>query len=256
MLLALARADRQSSRADRPDILVADFEGDTYADGGRPPAPRSARGRRRARCRTRCPSAGFLGKGLVNSFLGGDGSTGTLTSPAFKIERKYLNFLVGGGEAPRRRCMNLLVGGKVVRTATGPNDKPGGSERLDWHTWDVAEFEGKDAVIEIVDDETGGWGHINVDHIVQSDTKKQAEPVRRGVRRRQALPAPAGEERRADSGASKFARRRARRVREFDIELADGEAGLLGVRRRVRVQGQDARRRDRRCRPTRRPSTR
>ena len=39
------------------------------------------------------------------------------------------------------------LGGKVVRTATGPNDKPGGTEQLDWHSWDVAEFEGKDAVI-------------------------------------------------------------------------------------------------------------
>ena len=35
----------------------------------------------------------------------------------------------------------------MVRTATGPNDRPGGSEHLDWHTWDVAEFEGKKAVI-------------------------------------------------------------------------------------------------------------
>src|SRR5436309_2793582 len=28
------------------------------------------------------------------------------------------------------------------------------------------------AVIRIVDDATGGWGHINVDHIVQSDRKQ------------------------------------------------------------------------------------
>src|SRR5262245_24003585 len=73
----------------------------------------------------------------------------------------------------------MLVGGKVVRTATVQNDRPGGSERLDWHTWDVAEFEGTPAVIEVVDTATGGWGHINVDHIVQSDARKQAEPARR-----------------------------------------------------------------------------
>src|ERR1043165_8821888 len=33
---------------------------------------------------------GFLGKGLVNSFNKGDDSTGTLTSPEFKIERRSI----------------------------------------------------------------------------------------------------------------------------------------------------------------------
>ena len=41
--------------------------------------------------------SGFLGKGLVNTFLGGDDPQGTLTSPAFKISRKDINFLIGGG---------------------------------------------------------------------------------------------------------------------------------------------------------------
>jgi sucrose-6-phosphate hydrolase SacC (GH32 family) len=67
--------------------------------------------------------------------------------------------------------MNLLVGGGVVRTATGPNLVPGGSEALEPVMWDVQEFVGKEAVIQIVDEATGGWGHINVDHIVATDTK-------------------------------------------------------------------------------------
>ncbi len=84
---------------------------------------------------------GFLGKGLVNSFYGGDDSTGTLTSPPFKIERKFINFLIGGGGIPGETCMNLLVDGKVVRTATGPNDQPGRqraarlARRGTWATW-------------------------------------------------------------------------------------------------------------------------
>ncbi len=116
--------------------------------------------------------SGFEGKGLVNSYYGGDGSTGTLTSPPIKIERRYVNFLIGGGMHPGRTCINLIVEGKTVRTATGPNDKPGGSERLDWHSWDVGDLAGKMAVFEIVDRETGGWGHINIDHIVQSDRRR------------------------------------------------------------------------------------
>ncbi len=101
---------------------------------------------------------GFLGKGLANSFNGGDGATGTLTSPEFKMERKFINFLIGGGGWTNETCMNLLVDGKVVRTATGPNTKPGGSEALALASWDVTELFGKTAVFQIVDSRQGGWG--------------------------------------------------------------------------------------------------
>ncbi len=152
------------------DILVADFEGETYGDWkttGEAFGPGPARGT----LPNQMPVSGFEGKGLVNSFFKGDGTTGTLTSPPLKIERKYLNFLIGGGTHPGRTCINLLVDGQVVYTATGPNDKPGGTERLDWHSWEVSALAGKQAVIQIVDQETGGWGHINIDHIVQSDRR-------------------------------------------------------------------------------------
>jgi len=114
---------------------------------------------------------GFLGAGLVNSFVGGDGSTGTLTSPAFVIERRYIQFLIGGGKYADQTCINLIVDGQVVRTATGPNDRPGGTEHLDWAQWEVSDLGGKTATLKIVDQATGGWGHINIDHIIQTDRK-------------------------------------------------------------------------------------
>ena len=92
------------------------------------------------------PVSGFEGRGLVNSFTGGDDSQGTLTSPEFKIERRYLNFLIGGGRHPGEACINLSVDGKTVRTATGSN-----SEHLRLRSWDVGELIGKTARIEIVD---------------------------------------------------------------------------------------------------------
>ena len=156
--------------AAEPDILVADFEGPDYGDWkatGEAFGPGPARGT----LPNQMDVSGFEGKGLVNSFYLGDRTTGTLTSPPLKIERKYLNFLLGGGMHPGKTCINLLVDGQAVRTATGPNDKPGGTERLDWHSWDVSDLSGKSAVIQIVDQETGGWGHINIDHIVQSDRR-------------------------------------------------------------------------------------
>ena len=192
------------------------------------------------------PVSGFLGKGLVNSYLGGDGTTGTLTSPRVQVERKYLNFLVGGGKHAGKTCINLLVDGKVVRTATGPNDKPGGSEQLDWHTWDVAEFEGKDATSSRSSTtQTGGWGHINVDHIVQSDAKKQAEPVRARVRASTSsylhLPVKNGEPR---SGAMKFVVGRARRSASSTSSWPTAKPDFWVFADVSRVQGQDADGRD------------
>jgi fructan beta-fructosidase len=153
---------------ERPDLPIADFEGPSYhpwvARGeafGTAPATGALPGQMAVE--------GFEGRGLVNSFRGGDDSTGTLTSPPFRIERRFLNFLIGGGKFPGETCLDLLVDDAVVRSSTGPNDKPGGSERLDRASWDVAELVGKSAVLRVVDRRKGGWGHINVDQIVQSD---------------------------------------------------------------------------------------
>ena len=154
------------------DVIIATFEGEDYGawavEGtafGKGPAKGTLPGQ--------MDVSGFIGKGLVNSFNGGDGATGKLTSPVFKIERNYVAFLIGGGGHPGLE-MNLLVGDKAVRTATGPNVVPGGSEALEPMMWDVREFAGKDARIQIVDNATGGWGHINVDHIIATDAKPRA----------------------------------------------------------------------------------
>lgn len=154
-----------------PDgVLLADFEGDSYgswiatgdAFGERPAA--GAIGAQQ-------PVVGFEGSGLVNTFANGDASTGTLTSPAFEITRSHINFLIGGGAHPGGTCLNLIIDGEIVRSATGDED-----ERLNWKHWTVAEFLGETAVIEIVDRHTGGWGHINVDHILLNDSPIAPNP--------------------------------------------------------------------------------
>lgn len=173
ILLPLLYVVLPVAAAEREDIVLADFEGDDYGEWkttgdafGKGPAKGTLPGQ--------MPVTGFLGKGLVNSFTGGDKTTGTLTSPEFTIDRKYVTFLIGGGHHPGKACINLLVEGKAVRTATGPNKQPGGTERLDPHSWDVSDLAGKKARIEIVDQVTGGWGHINIDHIVLTDKKPPA----------------------------------------------------------------------------------
>lgn len=160
------------------DILISDFEGDTYgqwkAEGeafGPGPAQGTLPGQ--------MPVEGFEGNGLVNSFFRGDGTTGTLTSPPIKVERRYLSFLIGGGGHSGKTCMNLLVDGEVINTATGNNTQSGGSERLAPAFWDVSQLLGKTITLQIVDNATGGWGHINVDHIVLTDTKPKLPELAR-----------------------------------------------------------------------------
>ncbi len=156
--------------ASTPDIVVSNFEGDTYGDWkttgqafGAGPAHGTLPGQ--------MVVTGFQGHGLVNSFYQGDDSVGTLTSPEFRIQRRYLKFLIGGGRNPEKLSMQLVVDGQVVRRATGPNERPGGSETLAQESWEVADLAGKTAILRIVDDAKGGWGHLNVDQVVQTDRK-------------------------------------------------------------------------------------
>ncbi len=93
-----------------------------------------------------------------------DQKTGTMTSETFTIERRFISFLIGGGAHKGRTCLNLVVDGKTVRSATGRNQG-----KLFPHRFDVTQFLGKDAQIQIVDNEKGGWGNVEVDHIVFSD---------------------------------------------------------------------------------------
>jgi fructan beta-fructosidase len=208
--------------AAQPDILIADFEGETYGNWvvtGEAFGPGPARGTLPGQMRV----DGFLGKGLVNSFYKGDRTTGTLTSPEFKIERRYMSFLIGGGGYPGKTCMNLIIDGTIVRTATGPNTVSGGSERLEPASWEVGEFLGQSARLQIVDDATGGWGHINVDHIVLTDTRPPAllKELARDITAKERylhFPVKDGASRRTVTLTVN-----GRVERAFSIELADGE---------------------------------
>jgi len=160
--------DPDSTPAPTPELVpagrvIADFEGKHYGDWkttGDAFGPGPAQGR----LGDQNPVDGYLGHGLVNSYYHGDASTGTLTSPEFTITGSFINFLIGGGSS-KATCMNLLVNGQVVRTASGAD-----AERLAWRSWAVGEFKNQPAVLQMVDDATGGWGHINVDQIMLADT--------------------------------------------------------------------------------------
>jgi len=144
----------------QPDIVFEDFESGNF-DNWKVEGTAFGKSPQSGTQPNQQPVDGFLGKGLVNSYTAGDTPTGRMISKEFTIERPLIRFLIGGGADPQRTCIRLVVGGKVVRSATGRN-----REHLDWKVWDVREFMGKKAHLEIIDEASGGWGHINVDQIV------------------------------------------------------------------------------------------
>ncbi len=155
----------------RPAIIFETFEGKDYGAWrieGEAFGTKPARGA----LPNQNAVSGFEGKGLVNSFVGGDSPQGALTSPPFTISRRYINFLIGGGNFPDQTCIDLMVDGKPVRTAVGNN-----SELMAWRSWSVEVMDGKEARLVIVDKASGGWGHINIDQIEFADTPRAGEPA-------------------------------------------------------------------------------
>lgn len=179
VLAALLAAEEPAS--DGREVLLFDFEagyagweasGDAF---GSEPARGTLPGQQHV--------SGYFGKALVNSFLKGDGPRGKLTSPVFELSRSHLSFLIGGGAHASATCMNLLVEGKVVRTATGSASTGSDDEHLSWVSWDVGELAGKSARLEIVDNSSASWGHVLVDHIVLGDRPRAPSHLHPAVAR-------------------------------------------------------------------------
>jgi quinoprotein glucose dehydrogenase len=147
------------------DTLIADFEGPDFAGWtatgeafGAAPAKGSV-GRQK-------PGKGIIGKGHANSFHGDDPATGTLTSPPFTIGGSHLSFRLGGGDHKGKTCLNLIIDGEVVRSAAAHQH----GDFLHYF-WELAEFAGYEATLQLVDDHSGSWGYIAADHIVLHDAK-------------------------------------------------------------------------------------
>jgi non-lysosomal glucosylceramidase len=168
----------------RPDIVFEDFESGTYdgwtvtgtAFGDSPVTEAELPDYMK-----RFGPVGVHGTYFVTSHdfrsSGGDAgradqATGTLTSPPFTLSRRYVRVRVGGGEAPGAACVNVLVDGQVVGSATGAD-----TEVLALRAIDVARWAGRTATIQVVDTATGGWGHVNVDEIVFTDVPPDPVPL-------------------------------------------------------------------------------
>jgi fructan beta-fructosidase len=120
-------------------------------------------------------TAGFAissGDGGVSDYLGARylgtpskvSSVGKIASKPFIIRRTTINFLIAGGNRANT-SINLVIDGKVKRSATGDN-----TTVFKWNGWDVHDLIGKQAYFEIVDsnaDTTNAF--IAIDHIMFSN---------------------------------------------------------------------------------------
>ncbi|MEX2214529.1 MAG: PSD1 and planctomycete cytochrome C domain-containing protein [Phycisphaeraceae bacterium] len=155
---------------DEKDIIIEDFETGDYrnwsvtgdAFGDKPQTLETIAGYQ--------GKINGVGKYFVNSHQKrgggkGDDATGTMISKPFTIERGFITLLVGGGAHGGKTCINLVIDGKTVLTATGKENN-----QMFPVTWDVRSYRGKKAELYIIDNHTGGWGNIGVDQIVMTNT--------------------------------------------------------------------------------------
>lgn len=149
------------------DILIDDFESGSYSPKWKVEGEAFADAPAKGGFKYQQPVSGYSGNFLVNSYFNKDDTTGKLSSVPFKIERPYLDALVGGGDRRDAAFLRVMVDGVEVGRLTGVNN-----ERLEPKSIDLRNYLGKTAIIEIVDNAKGGWGHINVDDIVLTENPK------------------------------------------------------------------------------------
>lgn len=156
-------------RAIGGDIVLGDFEGanlDSWTTNG------TAFGSVPFRPGTvKAKFVQFTGAGLAWSGASGLEGQGTLLSPPFAVERRYINFLVAGNrDFARRIGVELLVDDRPVRSSSATEMR--GDNSLRWRTWDVSDCKGRTARIRINDN--ADYGAIAADSFTQSDEPKTA----------------------------------------------------------------------------------
>ncbi len=126
------------------------------------------------RYRGQQPISGSEGRGFLTSYHPdkGDRTTGRALSPAFTADSdQNLMFLIAGGGGSGVG-FRLWANGDEAAVWRGEN-----TERFKWVVYPLAEVAGQRLQLELFDDETSGWGHIMLDHVmlVQPQFEQQSE---------------------------------------------------------------------------------
>ncbi len=158
----VAAADGVSPTDQSGKPLNLDFESGTMqhwvAEGtafDKQPIRGDAVAKRRADAKSR-----HAGEYWVGSYeVAGDAPQGRLTSVPFKVSQPFASFLLGGGSHEGTRVEIVRADTRTVAFKISGAD----SEELRPVVVDLREQLGKEVFIRLIDEESGGWGHINFD---------------------------------------------------------------------------------------------
>lgn len=187
MVTGQVTREKTPAESDKPDILLADFEADSWKKTGWVAEGDAFKGGPfpRAEAAAHHDIQGHEGKRYAHSHNtraaaevnAADGLTGTLTSPAFKAERRYLSFLLVGGNHPGETCLEVLLGDKVVESATADN-----ANVFKDHVLDLKKWQGQELRLRLADRAKGGWGNIGLDRVVLTDRPAASNTPIEGLR--------------------------------------------------------------------------
>lgn len=170
LILAFAAAWGQSENLQVWDFETGDLQGWTVVSGNLGKQP-SANDDDRWQ-----GNFAKQGKYFIGTYEGAsDAATGELRSPKFILRGDALRLLVGGGRDAAKTFVALVLadGDREVYRAAGDN-----AEAMQPVRWDIRPYRGSEAYLRIVDNATGGWGHINVDDIRELSAAQVAEEER------------------------------------------------------------------------------
>jgi len=107
--------------------------------------------------------------------VGGDKVQGTLISRPFLVTQPFASFLIAGGSSPATRVEIVTADGKQVVHKFSGDD----TENLKPVVVDLTPLVGKEIFVRLVDENSGGWGHVNFDQF-RLHANKPALPDRAG----------------------------------------------------------------------------
>jgi non-lysosomal glucosylceramidase len=175
MVMGVVSALPLSTTDLRPAIPLADFEFESWEKSGW--VAEGDAFKTGPQAGTLPNVKGFQGKSYAHSHNiraarqgSPDRLTGTLTSPPFKAERRFLNFLLAGGERPAELAVEILLADQVVHSITGTD-----SNNFTLHNIDLTPWQGKELRLRVVDKAKGSWGSIGIDRLVLTDNTEPVE---------------------------------------------------------------------------------
>ncbi|MCP4860598.1 MAG: c-type cytochrome [Planctomycetes bacterium] len=104
-----------------------------------------------------------------------DGPLGTMTSAPFAVTHPYASFLIAGG-SHAKTCVQILdaANGDIIFQSSGKN-----TEEMSSRWVDLSQRIGQEIQIRLMDQEAGGWGHINYDdfrfHADSEEVRKRVQ---------------------------------------------------------------------------------